>query len=100
PALAAEAPSLARDGIALVLVGVLDGGEPIGIAQETLRSWGVERGFMVDRGGGVQRSLGVDGLPATLVLDRQGGVRWVAPAGAPAREVAAAARGVARVRGR
>ncbi len=98
PAVVAEAPGLARDGVGVVLVGVLDGGEPIGAARAALRSWGVERGFLVDRGGGVQRALGVDGLPGTIVLDGEGVVRWVAPAGARAGTVAAAARWVARRR--
>lgn len=96
PALAAEAPRLEADGIACVLVGVLDGGEPVDRAREALRAWGVERDFLVDRGGGVQRAFGVDALPATLVLDRAGVVRWAAPPGAAPAAVAAAARGIAR----
>jgi len=98
PPLAAEAPDLDRDGIELVLVSVLESGEPLDRAQATLRSWGVGRGFVVDRGGGVQRLLGADRLPATLVLDRHGLVRWVAPPGAAASAVAAAARKVASSR--
>ena len=54
--------------------------------------------FLVDRGGGVERSLGVLGLPATLVLDRRGVVRWAAPAGARAEVVAAAAQSIATER--
>jgi hypothetical protein len=95
PALAGEAAGLEREGVALVLLSVLDGGEPIGRPRAALRAWGVERGFLVDRGGGVERTLGVDRLPATIVLDREGVVRWVAPPGAPASEVALAARRVA-----
>jgi AhpC/TSA family len=94
-ALAREAPRLQADDIAWVLLGVLDEGEPLDRAREVLREWGVERPFLVDRGGGVQRGLGIDALPATVVLDRRGVVRWAAPAGASAREVAAAARWVA-----
>ncbi len=95
PALAAEAPRLARDGIDLVLVAVLESGEPLDGAAATLGRWGVARGFVVDRGGGVQRRLGASLLPATLVLDGSGVVRWVAPRGATPGEVAAAARWVA-----
>ena len=96
PALAVEAPGLARDGIDLVLVSVLESGEPLDGAAATLRAWGVGQGFVVDRGGGVQRMLGASLLPATLVLDRSGVVRWIARAGADPREVLAAARWVAR----
>jgi thiol-disulfide isomerase/thioredoxin len=95
PALAAEAPGLSRDGVELVLVSVLESAEPLDGARAMLRSWGVGRGFVVDRGGGVQRALGAGGLPATVVLDRRGVVRWVAPPGASADAVAAAARWVA-----
>jgi hypothetical protein len=98
PALAGEAAGLERDGVAVVLVSVLDGGEPIDRPRAALRAWGVARGFLVDRGGGVERMLGVDRLPATLVLDREGVVRWAAPPGAPAADVALAARRVASAR--
>jgi thiol-disulfide isomerase/thioredoxin len=100
PQLAACAPGLAKDGIDVVLVAVLDGGEPIDDGRAALASWGVALPFLIDRGGGVERSLGVVGLPATLVLDRRGVVRWAAPAGAPAEAVAAAARSVAAERRR
>ena len=99
PRLAREAPALERDGVAVVLVGVLDGGESIDTARATLRAWGVEREFIIDRGGGVQRVLGVDRFPATLVLDRAGVVRWAAPPGTRADVIAAAARRVARTQG-
>ena len=100
PALAARAPGLAKEGIHVVLVGVLDGGEPLEDARAALASWGVGLPFLVDRGGGVARSLGVLGFPTTLVLDRRGVVRWAAPAGARAEAVAEAARRVAVERGR
>jgi AhpC/TSA family len=95
-ALAAEAPRLEADGIDCVLVGVLDAAEPIDRGREALRAWGVDRAFLVDRGGGVQRALGIATLPATVVLDRAGVVRWVAPAGARPATVTAAARWIAR----
>jgi hypothetical protein len=95
-ALAAEAPRLEADGIACVLVGVLDAAEPIDSGRAALHAWGVDRAFLVDRGGGVQRALGIAALPATVVLDRAGVVRWVAPAGARPATVAAAARWIAR----
>jgi hypothetical protein len=98
PALAAfarETPRIEGAGVAWVLLGVLDEGEPLDRARGVLRGWGVERPFLVDRGGGVQRTLGIAALPATVVLDRNGVVRWAAPAGASAGEVAAAARWVA-----
>jgi cytochrome c biogenesis protein CcmG, thiol:disulfide interchange protein DsbE len=98
PALGGEATRLERDGIALVLLGVLEGGEPLDRARAALRAWGVERPFLVDRGGGVQRAMGIDGLPATVVLDARGVVRWAAPPSAPPGEIAAAARRVASMR--
>jgi hypothetical protein len=94
-AFAAVAPRLQGEGIAWVLVGVLDGGEPLDHARDVLRGWGVDRAFLVDRGGGIQRALGIEVLPATVVLDRAGVVRWAAPAGASPATVAAAARWVA-----
>jgi hypothetical protein len=94
-ALAAEAPRLEADGIDCVLVGVLDTAEPIDHGREALRAWGVDRAFLVDRGGGVQRALGITALPATVVLDRAGVVRWVASAGARPATVSAAARWIA-----
>jgi hypothetical protein len=92
----AVAPQLQAEGIAWVLVGVLDGGEPLDRARAVLRRWGVDRAFLVDRGGGVQRALRIGTLPATVVLDRAGVVRWAAPSGASPATVAAAARWVAQ----
>jgi thiol-disulfide isomerase/thioredoxin len=82
-------------GVELVLVGVLEAGESTAEARQTLRGWGAQRGFVVDRDGGVQRQLAVQELPATLVLDAQGQLAWVAPANSQPTEVVAAARAVA-----
>jgi hypothetical protein len=47
--------------------------------------------FLVDKEGTGEREAGVRTLPATLVLDAGGKVRWVAPPGATAEAVVAAA---------
>lgn len=95
PALARAAEGAETDGIELVLVGVLDPDEPIDAAAQALQSWGAPARFVVDRGGGLKGKLGIGKLPATLILDRAGTVRWVAPAGADAEAIVRAARRVA-----
>jgi hypothetical protein len=46
---------------------------------------------LVDSEGTGRREAGVKNLPATLVLDERGVSRWVAPVGASATDVVAAA---------
>jgi hypothetical protein len=94
-AMAAQASRERRGDIAWVLLGVLDEGEPLDRARLALRRWGIERPFLVDRGGGVQRALAIDSLPATAILDGRRVLRWVAPPRASASDVATAARWVA-----
>ena len=87
---------LARDGAVrarggrVVLVAVLSDGESTEAARLALGSWGVRASFLVDREGASRRDLGVSALPATLVLDPSGKVRWVAPPGASADEIVSA----------
>jgi hypothetical protein len=95
PALHARRTELEAAGGRIVLVAVLADGESTEEAQQASRSWGVEAPFLVDRGGVLRRECAVDSLPATVVLDARGAVRWVASPTASAGEVVAAARAVA-----
>jgi cytochrome c biogenesis protein CcmG/thiol:disulfide interchange protein DsbE len=94
PALARVLPSLRDAGIDVVFVGVLDTSESIADARGVLARWGTNVPFLVDRDGGLQRQFNIVALPATLILDDAGMVRWVAPAGATADEIARAAESV------
>ena len=95
PALAAKADAWKGEGIDLVLVGVLRDDEATESAKGVLQSWGVARPFLVDRGGAVQKSMNVAKIPATLVLDGGGTVRWVSAADSAPEQIEAAARHVA-----
>ncbi len=90
PALEARRADLAAKGAKLVLVGVLADGESTDDAKRALASWGVKAPFLVDRDGTGKREAGVVTLPATIVLDASGAVKWVAPPGASAADVVAA----------
>jgi thiol-disulfide isomerase/thioredoxin len=92
PALEAKRAELAAKGAKLVLVGVLADGESTTDAKRALASWGVTAPFLVDRDGTGKREAGVVGLPATIVLDASGAVKWVATPSATADDVVAAAR--------
>ncbi|MBI4702509.1 MAG: TlpA family protein disulfide reductase [Deltaproteobacteria bacterium] len=96
PALLARQGEIESAGGRLVLVSVLAEGESTDDARAALRSWGAEAPFLLDRGEALRRECGVDALPASVVLDAQGVVRWIAPAGAGADRVVAAARAVAQ----
>lgn len=95
PKLLSRARELEPHGVSLVLVGVVRDDEATDHARDTLRSWGVLREFLVDRGGVLQKALDIRALPATLVLDAGGTVHWFAPPGASDEDIAAAARSVA-----
>lgn len=92
PELYAMRDELAAQGARLVLVAVLGDGESSSDAQRALESWGVHAPFLVDSGDTARREAGVTALPATLVLDAHGTLRWSAPAGTSARDVLAATR--------
>ena len=96
PKLVAKTEDLKERGIRLVLVRVLLEGESTDQAKGVLRSWGVYRDFVVDRNGAVQKQLNLGKLPATVVVDRQARLKWVAPGDATAEDVEAAARVVAK----
>jgi hypothetical protein len=89
PALVAKRGELEARGAKLVLVAVLADSESTNDAQRSLASWGVSEGFLVDKGGVSNREAGVSGLPATLVLDADGGRVWTAPPTATAADVLA-----------
>jgi thiol-disulfide isomerase/thioredoxin len=90
PALDAKRAELAKKGAKLVLVGVLGDGESTDDAKRALASWGVTAPFLVDKDGTGKREAGVTALPATLVLDASGAVKWIAPPKATADDVLAA----------
>jgi hypothetical protein len=73
------------------LIGVLASGESTDDAKRALASWGVSAPFLVDNAETGQAEAGVRALPATIVLDGRGVAKWVAPAGASADDVVAAA---------
>jgi len=90
PALVAREKDLAAQGAELMLVAVLADGESTETARATLESWGVKRAFLVDRGGASRSAAGVMDLPATLVLDSNHALHWVAPPNARPADVVAA----------
>jgi thiol-disulfide isomerase/thioredoxin len=92
PALFAKRAEIEAKGARLVLVGVLADSESTEDARRALASWGVRAPFLKDSGGVSQRELGVDKLPATVILDGKGVVRWVAPDRATAEDVVTAVR--------
>jgi hypothetical protein len=95
PALLAREREIAEAGSRLVLVAVLAESESTEDAAAALRSWGAAAPFLVDRGEALRRECGVEALPATLVLDARGVVRWAASPQSEAGDVVAAARAVA-----
>lgn len=89
PALDAKRNELAAVGARLVLVAVLASGEGSNDAAKELASWGVHAPFLVDRADVSRREAGVASLPATLIIDRAGVIRWSAPPNADAADVVA-----------
>jgi hypothetical protein len=79
-------------GAELVLVAVLSESESVEAAKVTLKSWGVERGFLVARDSSAASEAGVADLPATYVLDSSGNLAWSAPKSATVGDVIAAIR--------
>ena len=93
PELYALASALQEDGARLVLVAVLSDSETTEDARRSLARWGIPGApFLVDAGGASGREAGVRGLPATLILDRQGAIRWSASPDSTASEIVAAAK--------
>lgn len=81
PKLAKQREHLEQDGVRVVILVVLEQSESIADARRTLTSWGVNGPFMIDRGGAIMRKLGFRSLPATVVLDGSGSVRWKSSTG-------------------
>jgi len=92
PELVAREGEIRARGGQLVLVAVLAADEPSDAARAALASWGVTHAFLVDNGSASRTGVGVDALPATLVLDAQGTLAWSAPATAAVEDVLAAVR--------
>jgi hypothetical protein len=87
PALVAKLPEIEARGGKVLLVGVLSEDESPLDARGALESWGVRYPFLVDRGEVIQKKAAVMELPATLILDAEGVVHWVAPTGASATDI-------------
>jgi thiol-disulfide isomerase/thioredoxin len=90
PALAARKRDLEAKGASLVLVAVLDPSESAEQARVVLASWGVREPFLVSDIDASKSRAGVVTLPATMVLDERGMLRWVAPDDANADDVVSA----------
>ena len=87
PELMARKGDIEARGGKLVLVGVLEAEESTESARDTLRSWGINAPFLIDRGGASRSQADVTTLPATLILDARGTLRWVAPKEASAQDI-------------
>jgi hypothetical protein len=79
-------------GAKLVLVAVLADGETSSDAENALARWGAKAPFLVDTADVSRREAAIRGLPATLVIDAKGVVRWRAAPTASADDVVAAVR--------
>lgn len=90
PALVARQGEIRAKGARLILVAVLAKDESTDDARATLSSWGVNIPFLVDSEGAAQRAAGITDLPATIVLDDQHNIRWIAPVHATPGDVVAA----------
>lgn len=86
---------LQQSGVEVARVAVLHRGDPIEPVREAHGSLGVSGSFLVDWGADYARGMKVRSVPATIVLDREGRVRWLAPRDATAWDVAQAALHVA-----
>lgn len=87
PALVAKKRELEARGASLVLVGVLGPHESAESAREVLSSWGVLEPFLVSSIDASKERASVSAVPATLVLDAGGELRWAAPDHATAEDV-------------
>ena len=92
PSLLEHRDDLQSDGVRVVLLGALEDGESITDARATLSSWSVREPFIVDRGAILMRRYGFTDLPASVVLDAKGNLRWTSSKGSTAEDAMAAAR--------
>lgn len=88
------ASGLEKDGVKVELVAVLYDDEALENVTSRLREWGVDREFLIDRGGPTWRRFRIH-VPGFVVLDSRGVVRWVGAVQAREGDAAAAARAVA-----
>jgi hypothetical protein len=92
--LVAKRREMESAGATLVLVAALDEDENIQDGADALARWGMPgEPFFVADADTLPRRLG---YPTTIIVDRIGVVRWVAPEGASADDVLAATESVAR----
>lgn len=82
---------LQQAGVEVARVAVLHRGDPIEPVREAYGSLGLSGTFVVDWGADYARDLKVRSVPATIVLDREGRVRWLAPRDGTAADIAHAA---------
>ncbi len=94
-ALDAHRGELQQAGVGVVRVAVLHRGDPIEPVREAYGSLGLTGTFLVDWGADYARDLKVRSVPATVVLDREGRVQWLASGNSNAEEIAQAALAVA-----
>ncbi|MEZ4232424.1 MAG: TlpA disulfide reductase family protein [Polyangiaceae bacterium] len=78
PPLVLRRRALAENGVNLVLVAVLADRESTQDASRALADWGVASPFLVDRGDSVAKTLDIRALPGSVILDKEGKVRWAA----------------------
>jgi hypothetical protein len=78
PELVARRQDIERAGASLVLVAILSDGESAESARRTLESWGVSYPFLVDRASVLQRELGIESIPRTILLTAAGDP-WLSP---------------------
>ena len=81
PKMLARRKTLEQQGIDLVLVGVVEPWGSVDENRSVLEAWGASSSFLVDWNGALARRFGIRALPAAVVLDRKGAIRWVSPTG-------------------
>lgn len=77
-AIEARRAEITNAGARLILVGVLPREMSPELARQRLADWGVSTEFLIDRESVSREALGVRALPATIVLDGAGKVRFTA----------------------
>jgi hypothetical protein len=71
-----------KRGVDRVLVALVEPGGSVDGARSVLESWGIRSSFVVDRGGRLARLYRLRDLPAAVVLDSSGAIRWESRPGA------------------
>lgn len=90
PALLKKKWDLEAKGARLVLVASLGEKDSADDARTVLSSWGVDEHFAIDRGHAFADQLGAHDVPAIVIVDHDGIVRWVSPDGVTMSDVMSA----------